>query len=429
MGATHVGALYRYPVKGSRPSRWNPRRSRADQGGSRATGCWPSVRRRHRPGVRRTRLLAEVGTRPARTSLSLAARLRPRQAADRDGEAVVAGLTKAERRRISPTRCEWCSAPGGHGRRPSGRLPLELLGDGTTARFQDRARGRVAARRASVQALGGRPASARRPPVPVRTSPRWKRTARVEELAQAADAALGDRLEGMRSSHRPVSGDHRQPGHQRAQMRKPCAPRVRRLVTLGTLLLPADPGGRFRASGDPVCAVTGPGFHGSAPCSATLRVRPRAVGSASRADARRALGSSWGFDDDVETSRDRRHRRHLHDPRLFNWLFEGGRDHGSRRTLVGDHIDVVGLHLHHHGEDLLLWDRHQVRACAARGQMRVQHHDRRPARTGERAPPGTADGCVGGHRPRLMILDEVLATLTRLRARRRSRSCRWRPSR
>lgn len=50
-----------------------------------------------------------------------------------------------------------------------------------------------------------------------------------------------------------------------------------------------------------------------------------------------------------------------------------------RAAVVGAHIREVsaGLHNHHHGEDLLLWDRLEARApaCALHvGQMRAQHH-------------------------------------------------------
>ncbi|MGC3995234.1 MAG: hemerythrin domain-containing protein [Propionicimonas sp.] len=50
----------------------------------------------------------------------------------------------------------------------------------------------------------------------------------------------------------------------------------------------------------------------------------------------------------------------------------------ARSEVVGFHIEeiVAGLHIHHHGEDVLLWDRLESRApaCALHvGQMRAQH--------------------------------------------------------
>jgi hypothetical protein len=72
--------------------------------------------------------------------------------------------------------------------------------------------------------------------------------------------------------------------------------------------------------------------------------------------------------------------------RLFRWLFGDapGLVRGvaagdtERSGVVGDHVEQIaaGLHLHHHGEDLLLWDRLESRApgCALHvSQMRAQH--------------------------------------------------------
>lgn len=72
--------------------------------------------------------------------------------------------------------------------------------------------------------------------------------------------------------------------------------------------------------------------------------------------------------------------------RLFRWLFGDapGLVRGvaagdtARAEVVGAHIEqiVAGLHLHHQGEDLLLWDLLESRApaCALHvGQMRTQH--------------------------------------------------------
>ncbi|MFD4420119.1 hemerythrin domain-containing protein [Agromyces sp. NPDC058484] len=72
--------------------------------------------------------------------------------------------------------------------------------------------------------------------------------------------------------------------------------------------------------------------------------------------------------------------------RIFRWLYNElpglirGVDDGDvdRASVVGDyaHMDFFGLHLHHEGEDLVLWDRLTERSpgCAAHvDQMKAQH--------------------------------------------------------
>jgi hemerythrin-like domain-containing protein len=61
--------------------------------------------------------------------------------------------------------------------------------------------------------------------------------------------------------------------------------------------------------------------------------------------------------------------------RLVRGVADGDRE---RASVIADHVLEVagGLHNHHHGEDLLLWDRLEERApsCADHvGQMREQH--------------------------------------------------------
>lgn len=69
---------------------------------------------------------------------------------------VEAGLDEAGRRDLADAVADFVLAtPEGRRLRRPGRLPLVLVGDGTTSRFQDRARGYVSVHsRASVDALG-----------------------------------------------------------------------------------------------------------------------------------------------------------------------------------------------------------------------------------------------------------------------------------
>lgn len=69
---------------------------------------------------------------------------------------VEAGLDEAGRRDLADAVTDFVLAtPEGRRLRRPGRLPLVLVGDGTTSRFQDRARGYVSVHsRASVDALG-----------------------------------------------------------------------------------------------------------------------------------------------------------------------------------------------------------------------------------------------------------------------------------
>lgn len=114
--------------------------------------------------------------------------------------------------------------------------------------------------------------------------------------------------------------------------------------------------------------------------------------------------------------------------RLFRWLFgdapglvRGVADgDDARAEVVGDHIEqiVAGLHLHHHGEDLLLWDRLESRApaCALHiGQMRAQHQTIADLLEQVNAQlPAWRRAASAADRDRLAVsLDDVLETLTR----------------
>jgi uncharacterized protein YcbX len=74
-----------------------------------------------------------------------------------DGSLVVsAGLDPAGRRELCDRVAEWVlDGPDGHRLEKAGRLPLQLVGDGATSRFQDRPRGFVSVHgAASVEDLG-----------------------------------------------------------------------------------------------------------------------------------------------------------------------------------------------------------------------------------------------------------------------------------
>lgn len=160
-----VAALYRYPVKGFTPE---PLASAVVQDDGRIAGdrvlafrfadatrpedhegldYWPKSKGlalQDFPSLARLRLAYDHAARRLRIS---------------DGDSVVvdAGLEDAERREIADRITDWVLAtPDARLLRREGRLPLELLGDGGTARFQDRPRGFVSLHgHASVEAVGG----------------------------------------------------------------------------------------------------------------------------------------------------------------------------------------------------------------------------------------------------------------------------------
>jgi hypothetical protein len=112
--------------------------------------------------------------------------------------------------------------------------------------------------------------------------------------------------------------------------------------------------------------------------------------------------------------------------RLFRWLFgdapglvRGVADGDTARaTVLADHLDqiVAGLHLHHHGEDLLLWDRLESRApaCAMHvSQMRAHHQSIAGLLDETKAlvPAWRASASAADRERLATALDRVLASL------------------
>lgn len=160
-----VAALYRYPVKGFTPE---PLTSAVVQDDGRIAGdrvlafrfadatrpedhdgldYWPKSKGlalQDFPSLARLRLAYDPEARRLRIT-------------DGDSVIVEAGLSDGERREIADRITDWVlTTPDARLLRRNGRLPLELLGDGGTARFQDRPRGFVSLHaHASVEAVGG----------------------------------------------------------------------------------------------------------------------------------------------------------------------------------------------------------------------------------------------------------------------------------
>jgi uncharacterized protein YcbX len=158
-----VAALHRYPVKGLTPE---PLEALVVQADGRVAGDRTLAFRfadATRPEVvdgldhwPKTRGLALLDF-PSLARLKLAYDHENRRLRITDGDRVVAdaGLGAGERRRIADAVTDWVLAgPEGRLLRRPGRLPLELVGDGVAARFQDRPRGFVSLHgRASVEAV------------------------------------------------------------------------------------------------------------------------------------------------------------------------------------------------------------------------------------------------------------------------------------
>lgn len=257
-----VSALYRYPVKGFTPERHD---TLVVQDDGRVAGdrvlafrfadatrpedrdgldYWPKSRGlalMDFPSLARLRLAYDHGAHRLRIT-------------DSDQRVVEDGLDEAGRRRIADAVTDWVLATGDGARlgRP-GRLPLALLGDGDTSRFQDRPRGYISLHgEASVQAVADHAPTAPvddrrfRSNVVIDGVEAWQELAWAEAgaeivigevrftvqapigrcLAVAANPDTGERDANLL---RVLTGDLGQD--------KP---------TLGVLLLPAGPGGTIR---------------------------------------------------------------------------------------------------------------------------------------------------------------------------------------
>jgi uncharacterized protein YcbX len=177
-----------------------------------------------------------------------------------EGDTVVAdaGLSPAERREIADRVTDWVLAtPEGRSLQRPGQLPLELLGDGGTARFQDRARGFVSLHgRASVEEVGATvpaPVDDRRfrSNIVIEDLPAW------EELRWAADGTALRIGEVAFTVVKPIGRclaitANPDTGERDAKLLKVLTDDLKQdEPVLGVLLLPAGPGGTVHV-GDPV---------------------------------------------------------------------------------------------------------------------------------------------------------------------------------
>jgi uncharacterized protein YcbX len=262
----HVAALYRYPVKGFTPE---PLTSAVVQDDGRIAGDRVLAFRfadattpEDRDGLDywpKARGLALMDF-PSLARLRLAYDHEARRLRITDGEDVVAdaGLAPAERREIADRVTDWVlGTPDARLLRREGRLPLELLGDGDTARFQDRARGFVSLHaHGSVEALGGRvPATVDdrrfRSNVVVEGVPAWSELGWLEGSAEVTIGDVGFTVvKGIvRCLAITANPDT---GARDAKLLKVLTGEFGQAEpTLGVLLLPAVRGGTIRV-GDPV---------------------------------------------------------------------------------------------------------------------------------------------------------------------------------
>ena len=261
-----VAALYRYPVKGLTPE---PLETLVVQPDGRVAGArvlavrfadatrpedrdrrdyWPKTRGlalQDFPSLARLRLAYDHESRRLRIS---------------EGDTLVAdaGLGPAERREIADRVTDWLLAtPEGRSLQRPGRLPLELLGDGGTARFQDRARGFVSLHgHASVEAVDAivpAPVDDRRfrSNIVIEDVPAW------EELRWAEDGASLRIGEVAFTVVKPIGrclaiSANPDTGLRDAKLLRVLTVDLRQdEPTLGVLLLPAGPGGTVHV-GDPV---------------------------------------------------------------------------------------------------------------------------------------------------------------------------------
>jgi uncharacterized protein YcbX len=262
-----VAALARYPVKGLTPE---PQDALVVQPDGRAAGdrvlafrfadaTLPETRDglEYWPKQRGLALLDFPSL--ARLRLTYDHEGRRLRITDGDRTLVEAGLWDGARRRIADAVTAWVLAtPEGPLLGRPGRLPLELVGDGAAARFQDRPRGFVTLHsRASVRAVGSAvpsvPVDDRRfrSNIVIDGVPAWQE---LEWAAAGAEVTIG----GVRFT---VTGTierclaiaaNPETGRRDAPLLKVLtAEFAQDRPTLGVLLLPTGPGGTIRV-GDPV---------------------------------------------------------------------------------------------------------------------------------------------------------------------------------
>lgn len=172
-----------------------------------------------------------------------------------DGTLAHAGLDPAGRRRIADAVTAWLrQGPDASLLDTEGVLPLELLGDGRTARFQDRAPGFVSLHTAaSVQAVDAEvdvPVDDRRfrSNIVVEGAPAWS------ELGWTGSLRIGDvRFEVQKTIQRcaAIMANPDTGARDARLLRVLTSMFSQREPTLGILLLPAAGGGRIRV-GDEV---------------------------------------------------------------------------------------------------------------------------------------------------------------------------------
>ena len=262
-----VAALHRYPVKGLTPE---PLEALVVQADGRVAGDRTLAFRfadATRPEVvdgldhwPKTRGLALLDF-PSLARLKLAYDHENRRLRITDGDRVVAdaGLGAGERRRIADAVTDWVLAgPEGRLLRRPGRLPLELVGDGVAARFQDRPRGFVSLHgRASVEAVARAVPSAPvddrrfRSNVVIDGVPAWGELVWAAEGAHLAIGEVGFTVTGrvarcLAFSANPDTGQRDAP-----LLRVLTGELGQERPTLGVLLLPTGRGGTIRV-GDPV---------------------------------------------------------------------------------------------------------------------------------------------------------------------------------
>ena len=262
-----VAALYRYPVKGLTPE---PMEALVVQADGRVAGD-RTLAFRYADATRpeavegldywpKARGLALLDF-PSLARLTLAHDHENGRLRVTDGEQVVAdaGLGAGERRRIADALTDWVLAtPEGRLLRRPGRLPLELVGDGVAARFQDRPRGYVSLHgRASVEAVDraapAAPVDDRRfrSNVVIDGVPAWHELVWAAERAQLAIGEVRFTVTGTIARCLAISANP-DTGQRDAPLLKVLTGELGQdRPTLGVLLLPVGPGGTIRI-GDPV---------------------------------------------------------------------------------------------------------------------------------------------------------------------------------